>query len=483
MNRLPRRDFLRAGLAGGALLLSGESHARSAPPQRRGEGNRPARNIIFMVSDGMSLGTLTMADLYQRTHHGRSTRWIDLYRRSDVRRALIDTSSASSPVTDSAAASSAWGCGHKVLNGSVNVDPTGRPRTPIMHLARAAGLGTGLVTTATVTHATPAGFAAQAVTRTDEDGIARQYLDLGVDVLLGGGTKFFDGTQRADGVDLFAAYATAGYRVARDRAALLNRTTRADRLLGVFAEGYLPFSLDHRAEPALVASVPTLAEMTRAGLAHLAAHPGGFLLQVEGGRIDSAAHANDIGGLIHDQLAFDDAIGEVLEFVSERDDTLVVVTTDHGNANPALNGSGGNFDSRGGSYGDTKACFDRVAQFRRTNSWVMSGLDADSPEAHVRERVLEATQIELAPDELDMLRRALRHEHSEGYRVRNAPLITLAQILANYTSVGWTGTQHTADFAEFAAFGPGTESIGGMMQNTDLFSMMTRALALREAGV
>lgn len=478
MNRLPRREFLRTGLTGGAFLLLGDAQVASASPDLSIPDGGRARNVIFMVSDGMSLGTLTMADLYLRRHHGRATRWMELYRRSDLRRALVDTSSASSPVTDSAAASSAWGCGQKVKNGAINVDPTGRPRTPIMHLARAAGLATGLVSTATITHATPAGFAAQVQARADEADIARQYLALGVDVLLGGGAKFFDPAQRADRVDLFAAYRGAGYGVARDRASLLSRSTRGSPLLGVFADGHLPYSLDHRAEPALVASVPTLAEMTRAGLAHLAAKPRGFLLQVEGARIDHAAHANDIGGLIHDQLAFDEAVGEVLEFVAGRDDTLVVLTTDHGNANPGLNGSGGNFDSRGGSYGDTQACFDRVAGFRRTNAWAMSGLDTDSPEALVRDRIFEATRIALAPEEVDMLRRALRREHEEGYRVRNAPLITLAQILANHTAIGWTGTQHTADFAELAAFGPGSGSIHGLVQNTAVFGVMTRALGL-----
>ena len=61
-------------------------------------------------------------------------------------------------------------------------------------------------------------------------------------------------------------------------------------------------------------------------------------------------------------------------------------------------------------------------------------------------------------------------------RLRNAPLVALGQILSNYTSVGWTGTAHTTDFVELAAFGPGSEAIHGLIQNTALFGVMTHAL-------
>lgn len=173
-------------------------------------------------------------------------------------------------------------------------------------------------------------------------------------------------------------------------------------------------------------------------------------------------------------------MGAALEFAAGRDDTLVIVTTDHANANPGLNGSGGNFDSRGGSYGDTGKCFDRVAGIRRTNAWTLSPLNAESTPAQIRDRVVEGTGIALNDDEIDLLSRALRKDPSprEGYRVRNAPMITFAQLLANYVSIGWTGTQHTTDYVELAAFGPGSETIAPLIQNTALFGVMTRALGV-----
>src|SRR5690606_4267651 len=221
MPQVHRRDFLRAGLAGcfsaAASRLSAGPAAPAILPSRP---SARARNVIVLVSDGMSLGTLALTERHLRRHEGRGTHWLGLYDRPGTRRALMDTASASSPVTDSAAASSAWGCGHKVKNGAINITPDGRPRSPILRLAREAGLATGLVSTATITHATPAGFAAQASHRGAEDDIAVQYLDNGIDVLLGGGRRFFDAKGRKDKRDLAGAFAAAGYQVAADRAAL-----------------------------------------------------------------------------------------------------------------------------------------------------------------------------------------------------------------------------------------------------------------------
>ena len=221
--------------------------------------------------------------------------------------------------------------------------------------------------------------------------------------------------------------------------------------------------------------------MTRAALPRLAAGSDGFMLLVEGARVDHAAHANDLGGLLYDQLAFDDALGAALDFVADRDDTVVIVTSDHGNANPGLNGTGGSFNSRGGSYGETQTCFDRAAALRQTNVWALQALGPDSTAAEVRDRIEAATALVLLDDELEIVRHALRKEHREGYRVRNGPLAALGQVLSNYTAVGWTGVQHTTDFTELAAFGPGSEPIRGLVQNTDLFHVMSDALGLRPA--
>lgn len=465
-----RRDFLRAGVIGSAGWALPSSTAAAPAAARERDDRGAARNVIFLVSDGMSLGTLVLAERYRQHEAGRSTHWVGLYGRPDVRRALMDTASADSLVTDSSAASSAWGCGHRVNNAALNVSPDGRRQTPVMHLAAEAGFATGLVTTATVTHATPAGFAACSADRNDEGTIAEQYLAARIDVLLGGGAQFFDPARRGDRLDLYRDYARAGYTIVRD-AASLGAAPAIGPLLGTFADSHLPYELDRRADAALSTSVPALADMTRTALARLASGRRGFVLQVEGARVDHAAHANDIGGLVFDQLAFDDALGVVLEFAAGRSDTLVIVTSDHGNANPGLNGVGPN-------YRDTDACFARLARLRRTTTWALGSLNARSTAAEVRERVRDATDVDLPPDDADLMCRVLRREHRDSYRVRSAPPIALAQVLANHLSIGWTGVSHTSDMTELAAFGPGTAAISGVVPNTALFDVMTSALDL-----
>nr|MCU0782158.1 alkaline phosphatase [Akkermansiaceae bacterium] len=346
---ISRRGALKTALLGGtAAWLAGPAHA-AAEVQPAAK----VRGVVFMVSDGMSPGVLTLAEAYSQLTRQRGTRWWELYNRPDAARGLMDTASASSMVTDSAAAASAWGGGQRINNGVINIDPAGRELTPIAAvLKRKPGVRVGLVTTATVTHATPAGFAAVAPSRASEALIAPQYRDR-VDVILGGGAEFFDAKKRPDKRDLRADFAKSGYGCVSDRASLL--ATKEPRLLGTFAPGHLPFEIDRLQQADLARRVPSLTEMALAALHRFLERDERFLLQVEGARVDHAAHLNDIGGLLGDQLAFDDAVGAVLAAVAGHKDILVVVTSDHGNANPGLNGMGS-------GYGRSTRAFARIPQ-------------------------------------------------------------------------------------------------------------------------
>ncbi|MDX2187981.1 MAG: alkaline phosphatase [Opitutaceae bacterium] len=465
--QIPRREFLRVGATGSLIAALGLQHGcgQSADAGKP----RTARNVIFLVSDGMSLGTLVMADALKRLQTGQSSHWLSLYAREEVRIAKMLTASASSSVTDSAAASSAFGGGTRVANGSLNIRPDGTRNEPILRLAKSAGLGAGLVTTATITHATPAGFVAQVGSRGDEEEVASQYLEQGVDVLLGGGSDFFDRAKRKDGRDLLSEYSKVGYSMASSGSALSAVT--GSKCLGLFSAGHMPYSLDLSAGGQ---DIPSLAQMTRHALTTLSRGSTGFVLQVEGARIDHAAHANDVGALLRDQLAFDEALGEVIRFVDGRDDTLVLLTSDHGNANPGLNGTGA-------AYSETDERFAKVAGFRQTNTWVLEGLSAKSTDADVRTRVQQGLGLQLLKEEADVLVAALRSEHRDSYRVRNAPLVALGQVVANHCAVGWTGVSHTSDPTELVAFGPGSEGIRGLVPNTYLYECMVRALDLRRA--
>lgn len=470
---LSRRSFLRTtalGTLAASLPVRAALSERPAASSATGEPGR-AKNLIVVISDGMSSGTLSLAGQFRRRRDGRGTAWIDLHRQPSVRRGMMDTGSASSLVTDSAAASSAWGGGLRVNNGALNIGPDGRRSAPLFTLARAEGRAAGLVSTASITHATPAGFAINTPGRNAESTIANLYLKTGLDLFLGGGNRFFDPALREDKHDAYAAFRAAGYHVARDRAALASAP--AGRLLGVFSDNHLPYALDHAADPVLIGSTPTLAELTEAALARLSVAGGerGFVLQIEGARIDHAAHANDFSGLVHDQLAVDDALAAVRRFTADRDDTLVIVTTDHGNANPGLNG-------HGSAYGDTDRLFSRTFTARQTNSWIIDGLAPDASVAAIRERARHGADIALTPEETAVLHRALRGDFADAYRASHSALVVLGQLLANHTAIGWSGVAHTSDLVDVLAYGPGSEALGGYLLNTDLHHVMRRALGL-----
>jgi alkaline phosphatase len=459
-----RREFLKKGAFYTTILGSGLWPTIGCGIVSN-EGN--SKNIIFLVSDGMSSGTLTMADIMLRRRDGRASNWLRLYEEGRAQRALMDMASADRIVTCSAAASSSWGCGQRVNNGVVNVGTDGEEYPPIVSIMRDSGKSTGLVTTARVTHATPAGFAANVEDRDMEDEIALQYLDRKVDVLLGGGNSDYDPEKREDGRDLYSEYRAAGYHVARHKTELLWKGAPTDRLLGIFAEGHLPYTLDHINTPDLHMQVPTLAEMTDIALHKLSKNPNGFIIQIEGARVDHAAHGNDIGGLIYDQIAFDEAIGVVLDFVENRNDTLVIITTDHGNANPGFNSG-------------PDASFDRIQQFRHSSSWIQSKLDHQSTIAQIRDRVYAATGIGITRDEAKVYLQATRGTYSPVYRRMSGRSSVLGQILANYTNVNWVGGSHTADYVELCSFGPGSEALKGFVINTSLFDVMTEAAGVRE---
>lgn len=460
-----RRDFLKAGAlsavaAGSSLPFA---HAAMAGDALRTASGKKPRNIIFLVSDGMSSGTLSMADQYLRWRDGHPSHWIRLYEEGKVHRGLMDTASLNNIVTDSAAAASAWGCGHRVNNDALNIGPHDEVYEPILVTAKEQGKSTGLVTTATVTHATPAGFAANVRRRWQEDDIAVQYLERTIDVMLGGGAQHFDSSRRSDHRDLLQECVQSGYQVVENSADMASAIeSDSSRLLGLFTDGHIPYELDRVHDSDAREKIPSLKEMTQVALEILNRNPNGFVVQVEGARVDHAAHANDIGGLMFDQLAFDEAVGVAAEFAEKAGDTLVIIATDHGNANPGLN-SGWN----GGADR-----FRVLSRFKGTHDAIFSQINQESSLGKIWEVAGEVTQVGITRGRAKLLRDALRGEYEAPYHRNSNASALLGQILANETDIGWAGGRHTSDHVEVAALGPGSEGIKAFMKNTDLHDLM-----------
>ena len=472
-SQLSRRRFLQTASAAGLLaalpLRSGASTAAPAPVPG---SPRRARNVIFMVSDGMSIGTLTLADLYARTVENRTTAWARLLQQGGLHTGLMDTASADSLVTDSAAGSAAWGGGHRVNNGSLNIAADGTAHEPLLVKARRAGKAIGLVTTARLTHATPAGFLANATERAKEEEIAIQFLERGLDVGLAGGRRLFLPTQRTDHRNIADEFsATHGHTVVLDRAALLAAPASAERLLGLFADEHLPYRLDHRSDPTLATTVPSLAEMASAALTRLNRRPTGFVLQIEGGRVDHAAHNNDAAALIHEQLDFDAALAAVLAFQQDNPDTLVIITTDHGNSNPGLVGDA-----------NTAKALSRVAGFRTSFERMAATLGTEPTLSELQTHLVAGTGLPLTPEEVAPVLAAREGHGTAPYLPDRTAAPTLAAVLQNHISIGWTGVGHTGDFVLFNAIGPGSESFPPLVRNDAVHNHLLAALEIATSG-
>lgn len=469
---MDRRTFLSAGaLAAAGLSFPFVATGRADPSQAS-----RVRNVIFLVSDGMSAGVLDLADRFSHQVRGKGTRWPELIGQPGVVNALQQTESLNSPVTDSSAASSAWGSGCRINNGSLNVAPDEKPLVPLAVPVKETGRSIGLIATCTITHATPAGFAAAVPSRRMEEEIALQYYQGGIDLMLGGGASFFDPEQRADGRDLFSDFARDGAVVCRSRDELL-QVEPGKQLLGVFADGHLPFTVDQRHDSELQKMVPTLAEMAKVGLNWLNTNRDGFVCQIEGARVDHAAHANDAAALVWDQIAFDDALAVALEFAKEDGETLVVVTTDHGNSNPGLNGWGPRYAESGERFATLERA---TASTERIYPWLMGELGKGTTEAKALQEGFEE-RLGFQPNEREM---TILIESAVGDRVHNwnQQLSNfrglLGQIAGNHNGIGWTGTTHTSDPVILTTLGPGSDQFSGYVPNYQIHHSMCDLLGI-----
>jgi alkaline phosphatase len=472
-NKFTRRDFLKTG-ALSTFALGGGVLGRAAESKKRFKSNvGDAKNVIFLVVDGMSAGTLALADLVKQDQYGEKTHWIKLYESDrEYHRGLMDMASLNSTVTGSASAASSWGSGHRINNGAVNWGPNDEQYKTICEIFRDAGKGTGLVTTTRITHATPSGFGINMPQRGMEDEIAEQYSERNYDVLMGGGDRHFNAERRSDGVDLYSKFEGNGYTVVKTKDEL-NRATRNSKLLGIFYDSHLPYTVDHKTLPELQEEVPTLAEMSKAALERLDRNENGFILQIEGGRVDHAAHGNCPSGLVYDQIAFDDAIKEVMDFTNGRDDTLVIITTDHGNANPGLSGLGS-------GYGDSPGMMATLYDYKHSLEWIYGELgyhwSDDSLEGvtagKIQNLIEYAANTQITNEEASMIKKSFEGDFRAPFRNRQGPAGVISGVLANYNGIYFVSTSHTADYVEIAAWGPGSDRIPAFVRNTALFDLM-----------
>ncbi len=349
---------------------SGPGSAReTASADEPGSSARSAKNVILFLGDGMGLSTVTAARILEGQRRGESgeENLLAFERLPHVALAKVYETDQQTP--DSAGTMTALVTGSKTRAGVLSVDETvsrgdaagveGHRLLTLLEEAEQRGLSTGVVTTTTVTHATPAACYAHSPERRWESDallpgkarqlgfpdIARQLLEFphgdGLEVVLGGGRKHFlpQGSAdpefprlrgfRLDGRDLTAEWTARSPRAryvwnrAQFEAVSANET---DHLLGLFEPEHMNFEVDRGHDPA---GEPSLSEMTGKALEILSRNPRGFILMVEGGRIDHGHHRNNAYRALNETIEFSNAVRTALEATNPQE-TLVVVTADHG---------------------------------------------------------------------------------------------------------------------------------------------------------
>ena len=206
--------------------------------------------------------------------------------------------------------------------------------------------------------------------------------------------------------------------------------------------------------------------MTHVAIQKMKDHKNGFVLQVEAGKVDWAAHSNDAAGLIFDQIAFDQAIKVAIDFAKENKETLVIITSDHGNANPGI------------IYGKkANDHFDNLQNFKCTNEKILMGFSEKSTTQEVTETIKQYNNFDITTEDAQsILNYYIGLEKEDGlYNYRKLPTQKFADIQKKHTSIGWIGNDHSSDFTELAMYGPGSENLSPFIKNTDLHYFMLKA--------
>lgn len=332
----------------------------------------------------------------------------------------------------------------------------------ILEYAKEAGKSTGLITTVYLQDATPAVFAAHQPNRNKKAEIASDMVNTGVDVMLGGGRKYF--------APIAGQIEALGYKIINSRVELENiELEKGKKLLGVFAENEIPFVIMNDI------SAPSLTQMTEKALDILSQNEKGFFIMVEAGRIDWALHANDAASSLYEILELDETLGYLLKWAEKRNDTLVILTADH-----ETGGFGFNYHKLKG---------ERLTKAKESGEVLYgSGTDYVSPE--VFEKIMkQKTLLYNVEKEFNALPKRKQKSKTLGKMLSDVVGYQLAGeiykdcktfscALKNYNNslgIVWSTGAHTATPVEVAAWGPTQANYSGLYHTTDLNKKMRKS--------
>jgi len=467
----PRRAERAAGAPGSAGRALALAPGRDALP----------RFVLLFIGDGMGPAQVDAAERYHAAAaSAERVREVPLeFTRFGVQ-TMVGTGSADAAVTDSAAAATALATGQKTRNGHLGVATDGRtPLVSVASLARDGGWRIALISSAPLDHATPAAFYAHRASRGDLAGVAADLLACGYDYFGGGGLDAASAAEPAVS-SVWASLAARGYTLAHAPG------WRDARRLPAFATARarddpaaMPFELDR--PPA----APRLADFTRQAL-ELMGTDRGFFLLVEGGQIDWACHAGDLGAAAAETLELGAAVAVGIEFASRHAGrTLLVVTADHETGGLAL----GAAPPGGGFAALRRQTMSHAALAAAVGDALSTRADATLGDlAPLLERALGEPVVGEAAAELGAAFAAARQGLGAGrprssLRDAAAPLVTAALArLTRRAGARWSTTAHTATPVRVYAEGTAAARFAGLRDNAEVGRVLVDLVAAAVAA-
>lgn len=453
---------------------------------------KPVKNVIFMISDGTSLSTISLARWYQNLQADSLTKLhLDPYMSGTVLTFCSDA-----PIGDSAPTTSTYMNGMPSIQGMVGTYPYAtsqdlipvdstmgyRPVVSLMEATRVLqDRKVGVVVTCEFPHATPADATAHSYSRKRYDWIIPQMVHNHLDVVIGGGAGLISEEQ-------------VNYLRSQDYGVYLNdhaslTSNQKDRMWSLFSHRDIPYDMD-----GVAGKDPKLSEMVSSAISLLDRNnPNGFFLLVEGSKVDWAAHANDPVAMATEFLAFDRAVQVALDFAKADGNTIVVVTADHGNSGLSL----GRGDLHNYAGASKETLFGPLIKIKKSSVGLAEMIKAaeESQLAKIFEEVTTFTpteeelvalkllrQLELAPDaERVAIKQQLKALHISGEGALYTAGLSdfIASIYRDRMYLGFTTHGHTAEDVFLASYAPTEEQrLMGVHNNMELHDYLRRSLGL-----
>lgn len=410
-----------------------------------------SKNLIVMIGDGMGPAEVTAARYYARKHLGQDHLALDSYYvgKATTNSQQSPYSTESGAVTDSAAAGTAFSTGNKTYNNAISVsnNDIAKPFGSVIEAAMKQGKATGLVTTDSITGATPAVWASHVRLRSNQNAIASQYLNSGVSVFFGGGKQnFVTNEEKGKRTDksIIADFEAKGYKTAFDKKGLEAIPANSGKALGIFSMSEIPYVLDRDQ------NTPSLENMATKAIDILSKNKNGFVMMIEGGRIDHSGHANDLPANVQETIEFDKAVKAVMDFAKKDGNTSVVITADHETGGLSL-----------GINNVYELNVDLWNKEKHSYEYLNKQLEEAKTTDDVKKIVADNTGFnDLTDDEVNFILKGDGSSYKRG-GAYNA-------VISKRLAVGWTGHGHTAVDVGVWAYGPIASLVKGDIDNTDI---------------